>query len=157
MNNEDLTARDRRPANLLWMCSRMANVLLGAFLTLVGFRLAFSGGADWCPFQGMPESLTKVIGGGLAIGAMLLFAARTALIGLLLVMLWVLFWTWTPSRTLWGHGACWQPAIVLGGLFLNMGVAGLSDREGRSQRGTRLMLFFAIGFLAAGAVLWFRG
>jgi hypothetical protein len=135
----------------------MANVVLGALLAVAGLRLFLSGGAGWCPFDGMSGALTMVVGAGLVVGAILLFAARTALVGLLLLMLWVLFWTWTPSRTLWGHGPCWQSAIALAGLFLNMGLIGLSDREGRLQRGTGLMLFFGLGFLGAGIVLWLRG
>jgi hypothetical protein len=46
-----------------------------ALLALAGQWLSLLGGADWCPFQGIPGTLTKVIGGGLIVGAILLFAA----------------------------------------------------------------------------------
>lgn len=156
MANDNSGMRSR---NLNWplVCSRIASVMLGTLLGLSGLRLFLSGGADWCPFHGMPSAITKVIGVGLIVGAVLLFAARTALVGLLLLVLWVLFWTWTPSRNLWGHGPCWQSATILAGLFLTMGLIGLSDRKGHGQRGTGLMLFFGLGFLAAGAALWLRG
>jgi len=142
--------------NLLWICSRTANIILGVLLAFAGLRLWVSGGSDWCSFQGTPRTVTTIIGGGLMAGGLLLFAARSAGVGLPLVAIWLLFWTWTP-RVSWGNASCWQSAIVLAALSLNMALMGFSNRERRSQPDTRTMLFFAAGYLVAAAVLWFKG
>jgi hypothetical protein len=146
----------QRETNWLWICGRAANVMLGALLALGGLRLWLSGGAGWCPFQDTPADATRIIGGGLIVGGVLLFVARTAAVGLLLATLWVWFWTWTP-RIFWGNGSCWQSAIVLAALFSNMGVMGLSDPQGWRRPETRTVLFFGLACLVGAAILWSRG
>jgi hypothetical protein len=104
----------------------------------------------------MPRDATSIIGGGLVVGGVSLFAARTATVGLFLVTMWVWFWTWT-SRLLGGNSSCWQSALVLAALFSNMGLMDLSDPQGWRRPETRTVLFFGLVFLVGAAVLWLRG
>lgn len=136
--------------------SRVVTIVLGCLLVIVGLRLCWAGGAGWCPFETMPKSLTNIVGVGFAAGGFLLFSPRTTLLGLFLSMVWILAWTWAPSRRLWNHRSCWQAAIALAALFLNMGLLGLSDARARPDRETKLVLFFALAFLVAATGLWLK-
>ena len=143
-------------ANRLRTVGRVTNALLGCCLVLVGLRLYVEGGAGWCPFQGASRPVASSAGVGFVVGGLLLFPARTALVGLFLSMGWTVVWTWTPLSLLWGGRSCWQAAIGLSALFFNMGILGMSDGNARPQRMTKLVLFFAVGYLAAGGALWLR-
>jgi len=157
VNNELPMLNGERKTNWLWVCGRVANVTIAALLALAGLRLYLYGGAGWCPFEGMSNAVTRIIGGGFLGGGILLFPARTAAVGLPLVAGWVLLWMWTPWRSLWGYRLCWQSAIVAGCIALNMALMGLSDRKARSEDGTKLMVFFGSCCLAAGVFMWLRG
>jgi len=139
----------------LWVWSRVANVILGALFASAGLRLVVSGGAGWCPFRDMPSVVTNIIGVGLVVGGVLLLPARSAVVGLGFVGVWLILWVSMP-RTFWGNESCWQTPLALAALSLNMGLMGFSDRGGRSQPDTRTLLSFALAYLIGATVLWLR-
>lgn len=156
MSNQSLAAEGTRKNRTLWILARAANILLGIALCLIGLRLCTAQTIDWCSFRGMPVALTRAVGGGLVAGSALLFASRTAVIGLPLLTVWIGLWTFAPWRPLWGAGQCWPPALVLAGLFLNMVVMDLGDRGNSSRRNTELMLLYGIGAFLTALLWWHR-
>lgn len=136
---------------------RTGNIIVGALSTLAGLRLCLSGEVGLCLFEGISGFMADIVGIGLIVGGVLLLVPGTAaVVGLLGVTIWIMLWTWAlPSSGLWGGQPCWLSALVLAGLFLNMGVMGLSDR-GRFPEKMNLMLFFALCFFGHAAILWLR-
>ena len=109
-----------------------------------------------CLFEGVSGFMADIVGIGLIVGGVLLLVPGTAA---------VVGFLESPSGSCSGLGRCRRrafgaanpvlSALVLAGLFLNMGVMGLSDR-GRFPEKMNLMLFFALCFFGHAAILWLR-